>query len=43
VKHLTDAPLYDRLLALRTNNRDGWIGKPGTSTQAYNEITEEIV
>jgi hypothetical protein len=37
VKHISGAPLYDRLLALPTNIRVGWKGLPGTNPPAYYE------
>jgi hypothetical protein len=35
MKHLSDAPLYGRLLALLTNIRLGWQYLPRTNTLAY--------
>ncbi len=35
VKHLSDAPLWGRLLVLPTNNRLGWKALPRTNTQVY--------
>ena len=35
MKHLSDAPLLGRLLALPTNNRLGWKGLIGVNTLAY--------
>ncbi len=37
MKHLSDDPLYVKLLALPTNNRLVWKGLPGTNTLAYYE------
>jgi len=37
VKHLTCAPLYDRLLALPAIITLGWKGLPGTNALAYYE------
>jgi len=38
MKHLSDAPLVDRLLALPTNIRLGWQYLPETDTLAYYKI-----
>ncbi len=40
VKHLSDAPLKGRLLALPTNIRLGWKGLPGTNILAYYEKSQ---
>jgi hypothetical protein len=37
VKHLSDAPLKGRLLALPTDIRLGWKGLPGINALAYYE------
>ncbi len=37
MKHLSDAQLVDRLLALPTNIRQGWQYLPETNTLAYYE------
>jgi hypothetical protein len=37
MKHLSDAPLYGRLLALLTNIRLSWKGLAGTNALAYYE------
>jgi hypothetical protein len=37
MKHISDAPLSVRLLALSTNIRLGWKGLPGTNVLAYYE------
>ncbi len=37
MKHLSDAPLKGRLLALPKNFRLGWKGLPGTNAFAYYE------
>ncbi len=40
VKHLSGAPLSDRLLAVSTNNRLGWKGLPGANALAHYENSQ---
>jgi hypothetical protein len=40
MKHLSDAPLYGRLLALLANIRLSWKGLAGTNAQAYYEKSQ---
>jgi len=37
VKHIADARIKGRLLALSTNNRQDWKGLPGANPLAYYE------
>jgi hypothetical protein len=35
VEHLSGTPLFNRLMAVSANIRQGWKGLPGTNTLAY--------